>query len=53
MNKHIEKSKGKSSTKSNNSTLYSNEYRKFLERLGIDPTDFDDPIEIEIDDYSR
>ena len=53
MNKHAEKSKKKSSNKASNSTLHNNEYRKFLERLGIDPTDFDDPIEIEMDDYSR
>ena len=28
-------------------------YREFLSRLGIDPEDFEDEFDIEMDDYSK
>lgn len=28
-------------------------YKDFLSRLGIDPTDFEDEFDIEMDDYSK
>lgn len=52
MNKQFQKSNKKDKTQI--IEKYQNlEYREFLNRLGIDPSDFDDPFEIEIDDYSR
>ena len=29
------------------------DYKDFLSRLGIDPKDFEDEFEIEMDDYSK
>jgi hypothetical protein len=52
MNKQARKSHKKKDIQT--SSLQKNlEYREFLNRLGIDPSDFDEPFEIEIDDYSR
>ena len=52
MNKQVKKSHKKKELQVN--SLQKNlEYRDFLTRLGIDPSDFDEPFEIEIDDYSR
>lgn len=52
MNKEVQSSYTKDLNQKN--LLQKNsEYREFLNRLGIDPSDFDAPFEIEIDDYSR
>jgi hypothetical protein len=52
MNKQVRRSYKKKEIQTN--PLQKNlEYREFLNRLGIDPSDFDEPFEIEIDDYSR
>lgn len=52
MNKQVQNSNQKD-RKLTNQIKENLEYREFLNRLGIDPSDFDDPFEIEIDDYSR
>lgn len=52
MNRQTQKSYQKDN-KTGNLLQKNLEYRDFLSRLGIDPSDFDEPFEIEIDDYSR
>ncbi len=46
MNKELEKS-------SENKLKENYHYNEFLIRLGIDPKDFEDEYEIEMDDYSK